>query len=794
MHSLSTAAHRNRVRLFVALQLVLVLVAGLFGLVSASSMDLPVDPRLALPPLQAPGEWFDSQRSIDGQAIDYAGAIDQAAALRVDAVGGEWTNLGPTNIGGRVNDVVTDADSADIVYAATASGGVWRSTDRGLTWDRAWPDDMTQAIGSLARNGNLLLAGTGEANPGGGSIVYGGTGAYVSADDGATWELIGLEDSGAIGRVFAHGDGFLIAATGNLFVPGGERGLYYWAPGMDAPELWFDAIEMANDTTGAVDIAVDPANDDHIIVGLWDHSRTPDARYYSGEGSGAWVTHDGGDTWDRIEAISVANPDGPYLDRSEDGRVAVAFAPSDPNRVYAEVANIADGTHGAFYVSSDGGQTWEYRTNSTLRSTNSSYGWWFGRIYVDPADADRVFVMGLNLTVSTNGGSTFSNLNNSVLGLAPGAGYVNPHSDQHGMVWDERVEGLVYLANDGGVYTSTDNGENWISSPLQGWTQHYSVDVADVGTGDQIVTGLQDNGCVASYGAGGGDWVMNGLCGDGLESVFQPGNPAVSWSCSQYGGCQRNVAGAGDLGIVSFPGGDRWGWLADIEYSPADVTNNTLFTGDQGLWRSTNNGVNWSRFGPADLSSDPVQLDPNEGYRLRGVVTTIAPGHNGELVWAGTDEGRLWKITADGADHTLIDAGLPDAWITSVTTDPADDNVAYVTYSGFRGGSDAAHVFVTTDGGATFTDLSANLPNAPVNDVIVADDRLVVATDVGVFVADRTAESVEWDMLGTNLPAVPVIQVDFEFGRITAATFGHGIQRIDFPAYDPARQLTDRLG
>ena len=212
------------------------------------------------------------------------------------------------------------------------------------------------------------------------------------------------------------------------------------------------------------------------------------------------------------------------------------------------------------------------------------------------------------------------------------------------------------------------------------------------------------------------------------------------------------------------------------------MTHNTLYTGSQFLWKSTNNGVSWTRF-TGDLSSDPDQLDPNTGYQLRGVVTAIAPGHEGRLVWVGTDEGRLWTVNAaDGQDATLVQAdGLPDAWITSVTTDPTDDDTAWVTYSGFRGGSDAAHVFVTTDGGVTFTDISGSLPNAPVNDIIVAGDFLVVGTDVGVFALDRSATDPDWQTLGTNLPLVPVIQVDGDHGYVTAATFGHGIQRIELP-------------
>jgi hypothetical protein len=780
------------------------------------------DPRLELPPLQAPGEWFDSQRGITADAVDYAAALAdrraeaaETAAERPDVAGLSWDLLGPTNIGGRVVDLALVPGRPGEVFVATASGGVWHSEDLGTTFERRWPDDVTQALGAMAATSEgVLLVGTGEANPGGGSIVYGGTGMYRSTDLGATWQHVGLSTAGAFGRIAVDPedpDVVYAAAAGNLFVPGGERGLYR---SEDAGQTWElligpdrnDVAGRISPTTGAVDVAIDPSDPDRILVAMWDHHRTPDRRIYAGPGSGVYLSEDGGTTWELVEEIALTtdpNPNDDLGPEHEVGRIGVAFSPSDPDRVYAIIANTLSGRHGQWFRSDDGGETFAVKASTGLAANNSSFGWWFARIFVDPRNADHLYVAGVELIESLDGGGRFTAQSATTAGVLTGATQGVVHADQHAMVWSPDVPGLVYLGNDGGVWRSQANGAagSWVGGVQQGWTQHYSVDT-DEQTAEYLVSGLQDNLCQLHVGGGEqpvGAWTKYGICGDGLVTRIDPQDPQITYYCSQYGGCGRAIGTVPDLRFA-MPR-DRYGWLADIQFDPGDPA--TIYTAGARLWRSTDRGERWVAHS-GDLSTPGLeQTDPNPSYRLRGVVTTIAVHPDGDTVWVGTDEGRLWvnrDITAAGdgsnATWTLVgdadrdglleggDAalGLPAGrWITSVTVDPADPDVAYVAYSGFRDGEDDASLFVTRDGGRTFTPISGDLPAAPINDVILVGDVLVVATDVGVLLSDDGGAS--WHLVG-DLPAVPVLELVHHAPTrtLTAATFGHGIRRTTLPA------------
>ena len=745
-----------------ALLLANVVVLALAVTTLAFGRTAPVPQQFLDAPLAAPGDWFDAQRAIGGDRSAYARAIEQANAT--DAIDAEWTLLGPTNIGGRVADLAIDPKADDTVYIAAASGGVWKSTDAAVTFTRAWPDDVTQAVGALAAGSDgTLWAGTGEASPGGGSIVYGGTGIYKSTDGGATWERSGLPNSGAFGRIVVHPndpDTIFAAAAGNLFVPGGQRGLYR---STDGGAEWERVLAGPNDTTGAVDISIDPSNPDNLLVSLWDHYRTPAERIYAGEGSGVYRSTDGGTTWTRAADVTMPDP-------ADNGRIGVAFSPADPKRAYAIIANRLNGTYGTFFRSDDGGVTWTELSPSSGSMSQSSFGWWFGRVFPDPDQVDRLFVPGVSLVASSNGGETFSSAGVSV------------HADQHAMAWDPKVPGRVYLGNDGGAYRSDNDAAAFTGATDQGWTQHYSVDVGET-SGNLVITGLQDNGCVKVTSNGAetqGDWASAGSCGDGLATLINPVLEARTYTCSQYGGCSRQLAGLPDP-LYTKPAGSRFGWFTPFEFDPTNP--DVMYFGSDKVHRTITGGTVWETISP-DLSGGPEQTDPHSGYRIRGVVTAIGVSRSDpNTIYAGTDNGRLW-ITRDlGETWTDLtdNPALPQgAWITRVTVDRADAAVAYVTYSGYRGGSDAPHVLVTRDAGATWDDLTQNLPHAPVNDVVQVRDTIAVATDVGVFLRRPSGE---WARLGSNLPTVPVLDLRWHqaTGTLTAATFGHGIQRVTVP-------------
>ena len=761
----------SRVTPPVALLVSLLLAIGLILATLPSTTAAPFDPRTAIGPLAEPADWMNSARGLpDGRA--YAAALDaagevEALTAEVDPAlaAAEWTLMGPTNIGGRVTDLAVDPTRPDTVWVAAASGGVWRSDDAGATVEPAWPDDLTPAIGALAVTvDGVLFAGTGEANPGGGSFTFGGTGMYRSSDAGATWEQVGLDDTAAFGRILVHPtdpDVIWAAAAGHLYLPGGQRGLYRSTDGGDSWEL---VLEGLNDTTGAVDLAMDPTDPDRVYVAMWDHLREPEIRTYGGVGSGLWATRDGGETWSVVNAGDF----GPG--NADIGRIGVAVAPSSPDVVYVSVIDTFGRSSGnGLFRSVDGGSTWE-RMGSV--PSQSSFGWWFGRIFVDPADADRVWIPGVSLSVSSNGGSSFSS-----------SGGV--HADQHAMVWDPAVEGRVYLGNDGGLYRSDVNGGSWQKATGEAWTQLYTLDVSDLDP-SKLLAGLQDNGCVRNHSLGSAPaidgWDSFG-CGDGLEVQFNPTVDSTIYGCSQYGACSRYALG-GELVGTPFVGTSvaRTNWMAPVEFHGGSST--TMYYGSERVNVSLDTGLTWQAISPDLTGGGELEIDP-AGYPYQTLTTIAGAASDPSVVWAGSDDGLVHRTVDGGGTWERVGEGvLPGDWVTRITIDPADADVVYVTFSGFRTGDDAARVFLTRDGGETWAGVSGNLPAAPVNDlVLVGDGRVVVATDVGVFVTSGGSGDPVWLAVGGNLPKAPAMDLDVQpGGLLTVATFGRSAWRVQLPS------------
>jgi len=695
-------------------------------------------------------------------------AASRSAGAGFRGSAGSWEDLGPTQIGGRILDVAIDPERANTIYVATAGGGVWKSTNAGKTLTPAWPIDLTQNIGALViTKSGVLYAGTGEAGPGGGSLTYGGTGMYKSTDRGATWTQIGLQDASRFGRIVVdptNENRIYAAVTGTLYKPGGTRGLYR---SEDAGATWTQILKGDNDTTGVADIAIDPSDPKHIFATTWDAQRGPNSHAYTGVGSGVYESKDDGATFARISNPAFAS--SPAL-----GRIGVTFAPSDPKRVYL-ISTVVTGRFGGVWRSTDGGATFLPGASANLLLSASSYSWWFGRIWADPTDADRVFVAGVSLTGSTDGGLTWGDVTGSA------------HADQHAMAWDPKVPGRVYLGNDGGIYRSDDNGAgNWEHGDSHPFSQLYGLDVGEQDP-TRRVAGLQDNGVVRNYdGAKKGEWNEFGG-GDGQRTLINPKDQEIVYGCSQYGACfVSKDGGSTQTDFTNQVVSTRKNWFTPIEFDPADPS--IVYTGGEIMSRSQDDGATWTPISP-DLSSGPYPpQDPD--YRNYGTITTIAPaGLENGTIYAGTDDGNLWYTHSGGGPTgwtKASDPDLPEAWVTRVEIDrrkPSD--VAYVTYSGFRTGEDAAYLLRTKDGGKTWDNITGDLPRAPLNDVNLVGDTLVVASEVGVFFsADQGAH---WYAAGGNLPIVPVMELKSHLpGRMLyAGTFGRGMQRITFDALTP---------
>jgi photosystem II stability/assembly factor-like uncharacterized protein len=710
-----------------------------------------------------PEDWFITQRvthgGIPAGALERAGAQADALAQATkqsdsQLAAARWRFVGPTNIGGRVVDIAVDPIAADTIYIAAATGGVWKSTDTGANFTAIWPVTNPQSTGALViTSTGTLFAGTGEANPGGGSLTYGGSGIYRSTDGGATWMNVGLSDSGAIGRLAVdptNSQHIFAAVAGHLYNHGGERGVY---ESTDGGTTWNQVLAGDTDTTGAVDIAIDPSNPNRVFAAMWDHFREPDLRTYGGIGSGVYRSTDGGTNWQRLtNGLPASSP--------TIGRIGIGLAASNPQRLYVIIIQT-NGLFQGLYRTDNGGDSWtNLPDSSTLSGAQSTYGWWFGRVWVDPVNDAHVFGAGVYLCESTNSGSSFT-------------AEFSPHADDHAMAWDLKVPNRVYLGNDGGVYRSDVNGSNdqWTFAVSQPYTQFYSVDVSEQDR-TRVVGGAQDNGCNRSYPTIWNQYVF----GDGEETLIDPLDQNNVYGCSQYGACSRSTNGGNTMLGFGSAVSSRWNWFSPVQFDPSNPSI-MYFAGSQ-VNRSTDKAVHWSVISP-DLTGGPGR-DPNYPF---GTVTTVAAAKtDSNRLFAGTDDGRLWFSANLGGNWTRVtDPDVPGSWVTRVTGDPVNSLVAYATFSGFRSGLALPYVLKTTDGGTTWASIVGNLPQAPVNDIVVVGPALYVGTDVGVF--RSTNGGATWLTAGNGLPNVPVTDLEYHAASnaLYAATFGRGMYTLRLP-------------
>ena len=429
-----------------------------------------------------------------------------------------------------------------------------------------------------------------------------------------------------------------------------------------------------------------------------------------------------------------------------------------------------DGYFEGFYTSNDSAKTWTKAPyHSQLAGSQSSFGWWFGRNYVDPQDGNHIFVSGVSLMESKDGGKTWARSNGREV-----------HADQHSMAWDSKKPNRVYLGNDGGVYRSEENGlvtGKWQKATYEPYTQFYTLDVSKQDP-TRISGGTQDNGSNRSWGGAG--W-NNYYGGDGLMNAINPENQEFVYACYQYGNCAWSEDGGNTMtSFTKETTSDRRNWLTPLAFDPNDPS--VMYYGGNIVNRSTDNGKTWEAISPS--LSDGVS---NDAYPY-GTLTTIAVSKSdSNVIYAGTDDGKLWTTKNLGKDWTeLKDENLPVKWVTRLAVDDKNEDIVYATFSGFRTGDNAAHVVKSTDGGKTWQNISKNLPDAPVNDIVINPknrNSLYVATDVGVFVSPNGGK--KWYALGEGIPLIPVTDLSYHesTGVMYAATFGRGIYQLELKGW-----------
>lgn len=658
-----------------------------------------------------------------------------------------WELAGPTLVSGRITDLAMHPTDLQTIYAASASGGVWKSTDTGQNWFPITDNLPSLSIGDLALDPsekNTIYVGTGEPNGGGGSITYDGRGLFKSTDAGTSWTFIGLEASGSIGRIEVdphNPDRIFVAAMGHLFDNNAERGIFR---SEDGGASWEKTL-FVNDSTGCIDLAIHPLHPDTVFAVTWQRTRRPNKRVYGGPGCAIWRSIDGGDHWAKLST---------GLPASNLGRIGIAISPSSPSTLYA-IYSDETGNFKGVYKSTNDGNTWALLSGGD--PGYPGYGWWFGQIRVHPNDPNEVYTLGLDWATTSDGGQFWTGVSDYL------------HADYHALYIHPANPDLQLVGNDGGVFISKNGGASWEHRPFP-ITQFYSSEI-NYQNPALFSGGAQDNGSWRSQFGGLDDWEQF-AGGDGFVTLSNPIDTSIYYASSQYGGF-------GGSNGASAPSSSRYNWNTPYVFDPNNP--NVMYIGAEKLFKSINGGLNWTAIS-ADLSNGP---SGQNGVQY-GTITTIAvSAQNASLIWVGTDDGNVWVTSNGGTNWTKVSASLPKRWITRIV--PIDENNALVCLSGYRHADEMAHIYQTPNKGQTWQSVSGNLPDVPVNDLVSDPSDPVniwyIATDVGVF--GTLNGGAGWQPYNSGLPTVPVtdLTVHGPTRTIAAATFGRSMYRAILPVY-----------
>jgi len=707
----------------------------------------------------------------------------------------EYREIGPTRQSGRFVDIAVPADDPHTFYIATASGGLWRTNNRGISFDVLFADQADVfSIGAIAvsqTNSNVLYLGSGEGNNSRSS--YWGNGMYKSTDYGDTWTNVGLPESHHFGRIVVHPtnpDVVYAAALGKLYSENDERGLYKTTNG---GRSWDQVLapEVEGRTIGVVDVVMSPADPNTLYAATYDKVRLPYTFDLAGPGSRVYKTTDGGDNWIQIGA---GLPEGML------GRIGIDVYDKDPNILYATIenANKADMSDedrrqellnhessrgmigGEVYRSNDAGLTWE-RASEEGANVGGGPAYYYGQIIVDPNDPEKVHVLSAASWGTSDGGATWDR---RPLGFGGDdhALWINPNDSRH-----------MILGYDHGMGVTYDAGENWYHPDFQSLAQFYAIGI-DNSYPYRVAGGLQDNGSAMAYNtnpAGGPvrleDWSRVGG-GDGMFNEFDWCEGRFLYNESQFGPISRLDLETGESKGIRHQDADmRYNWMAPIMVSPHNC--DVVFHAGNKLMRSPFRGETWEVISPDLSKNDPATLTTGkggDGNIQYGTITTIDESIlKAGLIWAGTDDGNV-QVTQDGGDNwadvTDNIPNNPEYWVTRVEASHHELGTAYVSFSGLRNDDFGAYVYKTSNFGESWTDISSNLPKSSVNVVIEHYENpnlLFVGTDLQVHAS--LDGGMNWQSMKGDMPTVPVhdIEIHTRENDLVVGTHGRGIYIAD---------------
>jgi photosystem II stability/assembly factor-like uncharacterized protein len=695
----------------------------------------------------------------------------------------EWRSIGPAIMGGRIADVEGVPGDPNVVYVASASGGLWKTTNGGVRWTPIFERQGTISIGDIAlapSNPDVVWVGTGESNTR--NSVSFGDGVYKSTDGGKTWQHMGLKDSERISAIAIHPqnpDIVYIGALGHAFGPNEERGVFLTT---DGGKTCTKTLYIDNQH-GVADLDIDSSNPNILYAGMWSFERKPWTHRSGSEEGGVYKSIDGGRTWKKLENGL------PKLM----GRIGIRVAPSNTNVVYA----IVEAKDGTLYRSDDRGETFR---NVSKQDSIVSRGFYYTTVRVDPTNENRVFAVASTLFVSIDGGRTFRSITS------------RSHIDFHALWIDPKNPKRMWHGQDGGIGVTYDGGESWEAVYNIPLGQFYQVHADNRQPFYNVMGGLQDNGSWTGpsrtrepAGIMNDDWRMVSF-GDGFYVINHPDNPDIYLSESQGGNIiwtdfrtreQQlvNPWGRGSGGGPAAGQKFRWNWNAPIVFSPHDKT--TVYFGGNVLFKTPDFGKTWEQISPDLTTNDPEKLKDaggpiaieNSTAEYHSTIITVgeSPVQKGQI-WVGTDDGNL-QVTTDGGKNwsnlTKNVSGLAaNSPVSHVEPSRTNANTAYVSFERHMFDDFRPYIFKTTDGGKNWTNIAGNLPAKAYVQIVREDPKntnlIYAGTEIGLFATYDNGRN--WLPLNLkNLPNVAIhdIVVHPRENDLILATHGRSIWIFD---------------
>lgn len=679
-------------------------------------------------------------------------------------------SIGPAGMSGRVTSIDVVTNHPDIIYVGTASGGLWKSESGGIDWKPIFDEQAVASIGAVAiqqSNPDVIWAGTGEGNPR--NSLTGGYGLYKSLDAGKTWKLVGLEKTRNIHKIIIDKNNPNTVYVGAIGSPWGEhpeRGVFKTT---DGGKTWKKSL-FINNKTGCADLVVDPTNPNKLIAAMWEHQRKPWTFKSGGEGSGLYITYNGGEDWKEL-----TDKDG--LPEENLGRIGLAIAPSNPKFVYA----LIEAKKNALYKSEDGGFKWKKVNDKSSGKSPEGIGnrpFYYSDIYVDPINENRIYSVFTYVNVSEDGGKSFKQ-------LMPAYGTsIGVHPDHHAWWIHPTNSDFIIDGNDGGLNITRDRGKTWRFVENLPLAQFYHINV-DMEFPYNIYGGMQDNGSwvgpayvLKSQGIRNSYW-QELMFGDGFDVIPDPKNSRYGYGMSQQGNVARYDRKTGNAKLIkpTHPNTDiklRFNWNSAIALNPID--NETIYFGSQFVHKSTNKGYTWEIISPDLTTNNKEKQQQHEsggitmdatGAENHCTILVIEPSKFDEkMLWVGTDDGNI-QLTLDGGDTWAnVSQNIKEmpkgSWVAQIRASKFDKGEAYAVVNNYRQFDFKPYLFRTRDFGKTWENLLANKNETfgyalSVIQDIETPNLLFLGTEYGLHVS--IDEGKTWTKWTNNYPTVSTMDL-----------------------------------